>query len=79
MLYSVEIENAIKFGYKIQVLRGYYFTEKASLFKAYITQLYELRLSYDKSHPMNLVAKLLMNSLYGSRLLSFGLEEWIIV
>lgn len=70
MLYSKEIENARKYGYKITVLRGYYFQKKENLFKDYITQLYSLRKEYNKSHPMNLIAKLLMNSLYGR----FGLN-----
>lgn len=64
MLYSAEIENAKKYGYEITVLRGYYFTEQTTIFKDYILQLYSLRLEYDKSHPLNLIAKLLMNSLY---------------
>ena len=32
--------------------------------------MYELRLHYTKGHPMNLIAKLLMNSLYGK----FGMK-----
>ena len=79
MLYSKEIENARKYGYDIQVLRGYYFTEKAYLFKDYIKQLYDFRLTYDKSHPMNLIAKLLMNSLYGRFGMDFSLENTTIV
>jgi hypothetical protein len=75
MLYSAEIVNARKFGYQIQVLRGYYFTEKTTIFKEYILQLYSLRLEYDKSHPMNLIAKLLMNSLYGRFGMDYSLEE----
>ena len=63
MLYSEEIKNALKYGYEITVLRGYYFTEKTTIFKDYISQLYSLRLEYDKSQPMNLIAKLVMNSL----------------
>ena len=79
MLYSVEIENARKYGYEITVLRGYYFTEKVCLFKEYIKQLYTFRLTYDKSHPMNLIAKLLMNSLYGRFGMDFSLENTNIV
>jgi hypothetical protein len=79
MLYSKEIENAIKYGYEITVLRGYYFTEKVCLFKEYIKQLYTFRLTYDKSHPMNLIAKLLMNSLYGRFGMDFSLENTNIV
>lgn len=65
MLYSEEIVNARKYGYQIQVLRGYYFTERTTIFKDYILQLYSLRKEYNKNHPMNMTAKLLMNSLYG--------------
>jgi hypothetical protein len=79
MLYSKEIENARKYGYDIQVLRGYYFTEKVCLFKEYVKQLYTFRLTYDKSHPMNLIAKLLMNSLYGRFGMDFSLENTNIV
>lgn len=35
------------------------------IFKDYISSLYELRLNYPKSNPLNFVAKLLMNSLSG--------------
>jgi hypothetical protein len=79
MLYCKEIENARKYGYDITVLRGYYFTEKLCLFKEYIKQLYTFRLTYDKSHPMNLIAKLLMNSLYGRFGMDFSLENTNIV
>jgi hypothetical protein len=35
--------------------------------------MYKLRQEYDKSHAMNLIAKLLMNSLYGK----FGMDTEI--
>lgn len=35
------------------------------IFKSYVEILYSLRIKYPKSHPLNLVAKLLLNSLYG--------------
>ena len=61
---STEMDNAIKHGYTFNIHSGYRF-EKAIIFKEYIEKLYTMRLTYDKSNPMNLVAKLLMNSLYG--------------
>lgn len=79
MLYSAEIVNARKYGYQIEVLRGYYFTGKKTVFKDYVLQLYSLRLEYDKSHPMNMVAKLLMNSLYGRFGMDYSLENTSIV
>jgi len=63
------MDNAIKFGYQFEILKGYQF-ERGDLFYAYINKYYELRNLYDKSHPMNLIAKLLMNSLYGK----FGMK-----
>ena len=71
MIYSEEMHNAMKFGYKFEILRGYYFESKTVVFRDYITQLYELRRKYDKTHPMNFIAKLLMNSLYGR----FGMDD----
>jgi len=41
------------------------YSKKENIFKEFIDDLYELRLSYPKTYPMNMIAKLLMNSLYG--------------
>jgi DNA polymerase type B, organellar and viral len=68
-VYSKEMDNAIKFGYTFKIIRGYQF-EEGDLFSLYVNTLYELRQEYDKSHPMNMIAKLLMNSLYGK----FGMK-----
>jgi hypothetical protein len=62
--FSDEVKNAIKKGYKVEILRGYLF-EKGDLFSGYVNKLYALRQMFPKSDPMNMVAKLLMNSLYG--------------
>ena len=61
---SIEMDNAAKYGYTFQIIKGYQF-EKGFIFKEYVTKMFELRLQYSKSHPMNLIAKLLLNSLYG--------------
>ena len=61
---SLEMDNALKFGYQFEILRGYQF-ETGDLFSGYVTKMYNLRLEYEKGTPMNLIAKLLMNSLYG--------------
>ena len=63
-LFSPEIDNAINFGYKFEILRGYTFNSKI-LFKEYVDTLYKLRSEYPRSNPLNYIAKLLMNSLYG--------------
>ena len=74
MIYSDEMHNAIKYGYHacaVEILRGYYFDKQEIIFKEYIQELYQLRLTYDKQHPMNFIAKILMNSLYGR----FGMND----
>jgi hypothetical protein len=70
MYFSEELYNAQKYGYKFEVLRGYLF-EKDNIFDSYINDLYELRLTYPKTDPMNYTAKLLLNSLYGR----FGMDD----
>jgi DNA polymerase elongation subunit (family B) len=63
---SVEYYNALKNNdYSFKIIEGYYFENERYIFKTYVEELYKLRLNYDKSHPMNYIAKLLMNSLYG--------------
>jgi hypothetical protein len=68
-IYSEEMDNAIKYGYTFEIIKGYQF-EKGEIFKTYINELYQLRQNYSKEHPMNYIAKLLMNSLYGK----FGMK-----
>ena len=63
--FSPELENAIDWGYKVEIIRGYRF-EQSYLFSGFVDKMYNLRLEYKKEHPMNLIAKLLMNSLYGT-------------
>ena len=57
MFYSKEIANAKLLGYEFNIKWGYYFTDKANLFEKYVTDLYSLRLTFDKTHPMNLICK----------------------
>ncbi|KAH7916880.1 hypothetical protein BV22DRAFT_1027292, partial [Leucogyrophana mollusca] len=64
MYFSEEIYNAMKFGYKFNILRGYTF-DKANIFSEYIDDLYLIKKSHTKDDPMYLISKLLMNSLYG--------------
>jgi hypothetical protein len=66
---SVEMDNAMKYGYTFEIMNGYQF-DKGNIFKEYVLKMYNLRQQYDKTHAMNLIAKLLMNSLYGK----FGMK-----
>ena len=68
--FSEELYNAKKYGYKFEVLWGYTF-QKGYIFNEYVDNLYSLRLKYPKSDPMNLISKLLLNSLYGR----FGMDD----
>jgi hypothetical protein len=73
-IFSSEMDNAIRFGYTFEILNGYQFN-KGNLFKEYVNKMYNLRLSYRKGTPMNLIAKLLMNSLYGKFGMKFDTTE----
>lgn len=70
MIFSGEMDNAIKLGYKFEILWGYTF-KSMNVFEEIISDLYSLRLKYHKSDPMNYIAKILMNSLYGR----FGMDD----
>ena len=63
----VELRKAVELGYTIKkVNRTYYFTETCIPFRDYVEDLYNLRKDYKaKNNPMEIVVKLLMNSLYG--------------
>ena len=68
--FSEELKNSTNFGYEFEVIRGYTF-EKEYIFKDYVESIYNLRLSYPKTDPMNYTAKILLNSLYGR----FGMND----
>ena len=71
-IFSKEMDNAMKYGYQFNIIKGYEF-EKADIFSDYVNKLYNLRLKYSKGDAMNLIAKLLLNSLYGK----FGMKPEI--
>jgi hypothetical protein len=62
-IHSPEYYNALK-DYNFSVNYGYFFDSKP-LFSEYVDQMYNLRMQYPKGDPLNLIAKLLMNSLFG--------------
>ena len=68
-IYSVEMDNAVKYGYRFEILKGYKFIPDL-VFTDYVNKMYSLRMEFPKEHPMNLIAKLLMNSLFGK----FGMK-----
>jgi hypothetical protein len=62
--FSEELKNAEKYGYKFKLLAGYIF-EYEYLFKGYIESMNKLKEDSTKNSIDYLIAKLLMNSLYG--------------
>ena len=67
---SKELDVTSKLGYRFEIIKGYKF-ETAIIFDKYVEKMASIRASYPKSDPMNLIAKLLMNSLYGK----FGMKS----
>lgn len=67
--FNEEIKNAKKYGYQFEYIKGYEY-ERGKVLKKYCTTLFEERKTYEKKHPMNMILKLLLNSLYGR----FGME-----
>lgn len=64
---NVEIRKAISEGYEIlNVHRNIYFEENVFPFKDFVSEMYELRNKYKKeNNPLEIVVKLILNSLYG--------------
>jgi len=62
-----ELRHAKSWGYRIRPAgQTYYYTKKIRPFKEFVTEVYEKRKSLKKEkNPLQLVYKLLMNSLYG--------------
>lgn len=77
VIFSSEMDNAVKYGYNFKILSGYTFN-KAVVFDKFVNDLYDLRLSYNKSHPLNFIAKILLNSLYGRFGMSTSFKETIV-
>lgn len=64
-LYSEEVENARKYGYEFKILSGIFFEGRANIFKEYVEYFYNQIMQHPKGSALNLVSKLLLNSLYG--------------
>lgn len=62
---GAEIDYAETLGYKIKIIRGHEFKTKKYLFKGYVEALYDIRKTSPPNSVSNVLAKLLMNSLYG--------------
>ena len=77
MYCSEELKNAEKYGYKFEILSGYLFTSE-DLFSDYVETFYKVKENLEKDSPMYLIAKMLLNSLYGRFGINPNLEKHII-
>jgi len=76
----IELRYAISQGYRVnKVNKSHYFAETCSPFKSYVTDLYNKRLYYKSvGSKMELVVKLLLNSLYGKFCQKFtDTDNWV--
>ena len=65
-LTSIDLKELIKYGYKIKLVYSiYYWEKKAKFFDNYINEIYTQRLLKKSNETLDLIYKLLMNSLYG--------------
>lgn len=62
--FSEEIKYALTLGYTFKYLRGISY-EKGVLFDTFVDEMYDIRLSTAKDSSLNILMKLMMNSLYG--------------
>jgi DNA polymerase type B, organellar and viral len=70
--------NAEKYGYKFNILRGYIF-EKENIFKEFVEFLYNMKANSASGSPDYIIAKLLMNSLYGRLGMNQDMENHIVI
>nr|YP_009493135.1 DNA-directed DNA polymerase [Ganoderma leucocontextum]AWJ63930.1 DNA-directed DNA polymerase [Ganoderma leucocontextum] len=61
---KVEYRRALELGYKIKIIDGLMFNAKI-IFREYVSALYDIKLNSEKGSPRYIIAKLLLNSLYG--------------
>ena len=68
-MFSEEIKNAMGYGYRFKILSGYLF-EASTVFEQFVNSIHLLKSAAPKGSAMYLIAKLLLNSLYGR----FGMD-----
>jgi uncharacterized protein YprB with RNaseH-like and TPR domain len=65
---STDINNALKFGYKIEILEGYFWYKSSPILKHYVNYLFEKKKvegSINKGSAKYVLLKLFLNALYG--------------
>src|SRR5882757_676034 len=76
--FSGEIYNAINYGYKFKIIRGYLFDSKL-IFNDYVNFLYNLKNNSEKRTANYIISKLLLNSLYGRFGMSPDMENYALI
>jgi hypothetical protein len=69
--FTEELKNAQKYGYTYEIVCGYTF-QKQNIFRSFVSDLYKLKSSVDRTDPWYTISKLLMNSPYGR----FGMNPY---
>jgi len=69
--FSDELFKAKELNYKIEIIRGYLF-KKEIIFKEFVDYFYEMKVNSEKNSPQYIIAKLILNSLYGR----FGMSPY---
>jgi len=72
--FTEEIKNAMKYGYKFTIIKGYHF-DNQKIFTDYINELYSIKCSVSSDNPWYTISKLLQNSLYGRFGMSPDIEK----
>ena len=67
-LTSIEIEDMVKNGYKIEILDGYFWKDTAPVFKKYIRKLFKEKKRAKKGTGAYMTAKINMNGLFGKNI-----------
>ena len=62
---SVDIEQMRKYGYKVEIINGYYWAEKHKIFEKYINEYYHIKQNAKKGTPAYNNAKLMLNAVFG--------------
>jgi DNA polymerase type B, organellar and viral len=72
--FTEEIKNAMKYGYKFTIIKGYHF-DNQKIFTDYVNELYSIKCSVSSDNPWYTISKLLQNSLYGRFGMSPDIEK----
>jgi hypothetical protein len=78
IIFSEELNDYKKYGYKFKILRGYTFN-KSNIFEDYVNDLYSIKKNSSKNSSWYLISKLLMNSLYGKFGMNPNLPSHLII